>query len=498
MKYTTFQKKVMNYLGLAKVSYDNIWTRAHQLGYVTPDSPFDKIHIAKDFPDRDVKYIALLHECGHVYFNHTSVDSKEEIKRIKEIFTECGKDFSMIMMYGGPMNLLNIAMDLVVNSKLLTLANVKHINQFVTICTPESYNLPVYDDFRDYYKPLIERLPDGKMQISQMSISISQQGQSGNKSNNKSSGSGNGKNSDNNSGDNGNSLPKLTEGLEDIMKGVSGFDKDLDEDIKKALREEGYRSGDSKDSKSNGNEEESTVENEVDQADIEADTSINERTNSSKNIGSGHSIRGNITIKENSSAEIKNFLSKILKPSMVYLPDSMKHYNRGTRPNSSGILYNSIRRRNKMDKKTLGVLIDCSGSMNSESIITALSSLKSSLDVVSKDSLVAVWDTSLCAEFPITKIPSSVPCGGGTDMASGLKYLVNKKNCTEVVVYSDMWTDIKPMTKLIKEKNINVYTIEAIDNENNRVSNSRDSESKNWEEYYKANRDYIVVKNINK
>jgi len=288
MRYTPYQKKVMNYLGLAKVAYRNMWNKDHQLGYVSPDKPFDKINIAKDFPDRDVKEIALLHECGHIYFNHTSVDTKKEIKSIRAIFKELNRDFLLIMQYGGPMSFLNIAMDFEVNSKLLTIANVKHINSFVKICTPEAYDIPVLDSFRDYYRPLIEKLPEGKVESLMVGSGnlikgeSSESNQSGDNKNgkgkgnkgNKSSQMGAGVGSDsgdptegqsNQSGDKG--LPQLSKGLEDIMNGVSAFDDDFDDETQKALREEGYKSGDEQED--GDSKEESTVDKEVDKADEE-------------------------------------------------------------------------------------------------------------------------------------------------------------------------------------------------------------------------------------
>jgi len=203
-------------------------------------------------------------------------------------------------------------------------------------------------------------------------------------------------------------------------------------------------------------------------------------------------------VVENSSKEIKSFLSQILDGSMVYQPDSMRHYIRGTRKNPGNFLYTSIRRRALQDKKRLGILVDVSGSMYVDSVMTAIRSMKESLNVVSSDSVVVTWDTSKCEEFPITKIPESVSLGGGTDMAKGLRYLVDNKKCDEVVVYSDMGTELPSMTSLIKSKGTKVYTIKVCDSsemKDGRFTTLSWGDPKEWADYIKVNQRVLYVSN---
>jgi len=464
MNYTSLQKKVLNYLGLAKVSYSKtMWTKYHQLGYVTPDKPTDKIHIAKDFPDLDVQKLALLHECGHVYFGHTGVDTKKEILFVKDLFKTLNKPYSLIRTYGGPMTFLNVCMDLEVNSKLFTLSNVKKMNEYVKICMPDVYEVPVLDDFRDYYKPLIEKLSNNDEEMEQLKQMIKDSLDSL-----KSDGS--------------------APSMEDISNGVQVFDEDFDEELSDELSREKYQSGDKKkvSEKSSDSDEESTVEDVSDQIDKEVEKKEQKECSTP---GSNHSLYGKHELKENSSKTIKAFLNSIIKTSMNYQPDSLRHYNRGTRVNSKGILYTSLRRKAQTDKPRLGVLIDVSGSMATDSIITACKTLQESVNLIDNNSLVVTWDTRKCEEFLITKVPDSVYSGGGTDMFAGLKYLTEEKHCDKVVIYSDFETEIEPMTELIKKKHLDVYSICTMD-EGNWLMN--DSE---FNEYLKLNKRHIFVTN---
>ena len=145
--------------------------------------------------------------------------------------------------------------------------------------------------------------------------------------------------------------------------------------------------------------------------------------------------------KKSPSKKLEEFFMQILGHEKVLTPDAMKHYNRGTRKNDHGLIYSSINRKVKLRPKKLGILIDVSGSMDSRSLLVALDSLEPLLHMLHKESKVVLWDTYKCGEYEITKLPKRVSEGGGTDMASGLRYLT-KQGFDTVVIYSDFETNL--------------------------------------------------------
>lgn len=513
MFYTDFQREAMRYVGLAKVHYKEMWNKSKMLGYVTPGSPNDNIYIAKDFPNEKVRKIALLHECGHIKYNHTSVNMRKEIKYIKSLFKKLGKPLTRIRAYGDITSFINICMDLEVNSKLLTLSNVKYMteNNF-PICTAESFGVDVMDEFREYYIPLIEKLPDEDKEFEDFceqmqkmvdelikDISSKQKGKGqGSQSKGKGSSKGNSK------GNNSSGKGEDGEGNEEDKNKSSGSGNGNEEDDNDS---EGSGDGDEEDD--DEGEDESSGFGDEDEEDGEDDGNVNEAVREDENsdsvegfdgthgpAGKGHIKKSNLDVQDNCSSVVKAFFRKIVGSQMVYLPDSLKHYNRGTRRNSEGFLYSSIRRRNKTDKKRVVIILDSSGSMDSTSVLSALGSIKQSLSVLANDSCVLVWDTNLCEEFPITKVPSQVSAGGGTDMAAALRYAIEEKKADAVCMYSDFETSISPMIDLLKKNHIDMYSI-AVSNSyscnKNTYSPGWGSSKDEWDKYISLNKDWILV-----
>jgi len=451
MTFTSFQQKVLNWAAMAKVSYHrDMWTIRHEIAYVSPDKPLDKIHIAKDLPSEEIKSIALLHEVGHIYFNHTSLDLKEEVVFIKDIFKELNKPFSLIRIYGGPMTFINICQDLEVNSKLLTISNVNAMNKFVKICTTKNYDVKVLDNFRDYYRPLIEKLSDNDKEMEQLKDSIK---------------------------DILDSLNSTYGSMSDLSNCNDVDTSELDKEITNEIKKENYKSK----CDNSKNEEESTVEKILDSI---------KSGSSSSNPGSYHNLSEEVEVKGKSSKEIIKFLSKIINTSMNYQPDSLKHYNRCSRSNPTGILYTSLRRRAQMDKKTLDIIIDVSGSMNTSDIILACKSLKDSFNVLSPDSMVITHDTQVCEEFKITNIPDTVRSGGGTNLFNAVKYVYEKKHCDNIVIYSDFEDDLSQLSEFVNKKKINLYSIFV--SNNGRCPSYVDSIT-SWNNFVKANKKMLNI-----
>lgn len=426
MKYTPLQRKVLREKSMSKVIYRAMFKSEGQLGYSSKGkrNHYD-INIASDAPDKEVKAIVLMHELGHLYYNHVdAVDLKKEFKDIKEIFKKNDIPFSRILVYGGPMSFVNICMDFQINTTILTIANNRYMDKAgVGICSPEKFKVELLGDFREYYEPMILRLKDMK---SEDDLSEEEK-------------------------------KALRDLMKDLPSKPSAFDGDFDEELQDALMDEDYQEGNSK-ATSDNKSGESTVGKEGDKNDSENHSTSSDLSEGGEGQGQSHSVRGNVEIVNNTSDEIRKFLKSIVNSSMEFNRDSLRHHNHGTRRNNYGILYSSRKRKMDVNTKKLGILIDVSGSMDATNVLKALSTLKNDMNCVSSDSKVVTWDTSFCEEFDIRKIPDSVRLGGGTDMARGAQYLAENKFDT-IVVFSDMGTDIPSLTKVIKDYHLDCYSI---------------------------------------
>ena len=513
--YTREQKRVMRYQGLSKVHYHkNMYSRNHELGYAKPGSPYSEIHIAADVAE-DVKRVTLLHEVGHIYFNHVSVNIKEELKEIRALFEKNGMNFKNgIRRFGGPMTFLNYCMDLEVNSKLLTLANVKTMydNNF-KILTQKSLDVPTLDTFRDYYEPLILKLKDQEEKEEQNkknSRSGSQNsGSQGNPSDDDEDGegsssdyddsedgnegnqsSGKGKKSKESKGSSKESTDfsdLLDRAMRDLSSEVDPMDSDLDDEMSEALRDEGYERKDDETP-----ETEKSVNDSVES--VEDDENVDAPT-TSRNYGNSEDNR-EIEVVENTDKEIAKFLNGILNTSFDATLNYIKNYNRGIRRNKDGILYSSMDNRIKSKKTKLGVLIDVSGSMETDSIIKACSSLKAVSKALDPQSIGVTWAVFKGQEFSLFDVPESVSVGGGTNMARGLEYLVNEKKCDTVVIYSDFCTDdFDKMITLIKKKGTKVYSIDVATDKiyNGQCVLPYGVTDEMWKAYVKLNKGFLRV-----
>lgn len=437
MELTNTQKEAMRELGLCKVIRRNMWKSERQLGYTSPGRRFYDINIANDTGNVEVEDITLLHEIGHCYFGHNDIDIAGELQLIKSMCEGEKLSFSAIMAYGGPMRFLNIAMDLEVNSKLLTRGNAKTMRDFgFEILTPQNQGLEVGDSYRSYYLPLIRLIKLDKSKISSMK---------------------------NATGDDLSNEAPLT------------GDKEIDD----ALMKEGYIDGTARSTNSSNKVEETTVSKE--KQDIEQGTSRNS-TGGKPGASNATTDRIDIPVRQNTSKELEAFLKSIVHSSIEYSRDSMRLWNRGTRERSSGIIYNSYKQIPQKKRQKLGILVDISGSMNIESIKSAAQTLKNCANLLARDSSFVTWNTEKSEEFPLTDIPESIKTGGGTDMVKGINYLKDK-GFTDIVVYSDFETN---NLDTVDPKGYNLYSIVV-------GSGGMDYSEKSLKQYLSRNKKVIQV-----
>ena len=452
MQLTKTQKKAMKELALCKVIRRKMWRTEKQLGYTntSANKRYYDINIANDTGSREVEDIVLLHEIGHCYFGHNDLDIKEELLLVKSMCDGEGIPFSSTLMYGGPMRFLNIAMDLEINSKLLTVGNIKAIKKFgFELCTPEGFGIEVGESYRSYYLPLLKKV---KM------MAVSPLGSGDKKDKNKNDGSddeeenkgkGKGKGKE---GDTGTKIPGTRNDTGDDLSSDSPLTGI--EEIDDALLKEGYIGGDIKSKDKSNKSDVSTVkekEEEIERAEGGSGT-----VHGGKGIGNSGSTSSTITIEaENTPKEIEKFLRSIIGNSYDFLMDPMRLWNRGSRDRSSGVIYNSLKQAPQKKRKKLGILVDISGSMNISTIQNAAQSLKDCAPVLDKGSKFVTWNTNLGQEFPITNIPDQIRVGGGTDMVAGIEYLV-KQGFTDIVVYSDFETS---NLETVNPKGYRLYSI---------------------------------------
>ena len=462
MKLTSTQKKAMKELALCKVVRRKMWRTEKQLGYTntSANKRYYDINIANDTGSREVEDIVLLHEIGHCYFGHNDLDIREELLLVKSMCDGAGLPFSATLLYGGPMRFLNIAMDLEINSKLLTVGNIKAMKKFgFELCTPEGFQIDTGESYRSYYMPLLEKArafmnksPSGSGDGEEEEEGDG--GGDGDKEKDKGkSGSGKNKGKGNGKGnDTGDKIPGTRNDTGDDLSSDSPLTGI--EEIDDALLKEGYIGGDVKAKDKSNKSDTSTVKEK--EKEIEEAEEGNSDSSGKKNIGNSSAFTSTVVIEaENTPKEIEKFLRSIIGNSYDFSMDPMRLWNRGSRDRSSGVIYNSLKQAPQRKRKKLGILVDISGSMDITNIKNAAQSLKDCSKILDKGSMFVTWNTDLGQQFPIMNIPDQIKVGGGTDMVAGINYLV-KQGFTDIVVYSDFETY---GLETVNPKNYRLYSI---------------------------------------
>ena len=489
MKLTRTQKKAMKELALCKVVRRKMWRTEKQLGYTNTSANrrYYDINIANDTGSREVEDIVLLHEIGHCYFGHNDLDIREELLLVKSMCDGAGLPFSATLLYGGPMRFLNIAMDLEINSKLLTVGNIKAMKKFgFELCTPEGFQIETGESYRSYYMPLLEKAR-AFMNNSPSGAGDGEEEEEGNdggdsdKERDKGkSGSGKNKGKGNGKGNGaGDKIPGIKNDTGDDLSSDSPLTGI--EEIDDALLKEGYIGGDVKAKDKSNKSDTSTVKEK--EKEIEEAEEGEANSSGKKDIGNSSAFTSSIVIEaENTPKEIEKFLRSIIGNAYDFLMDPMRLWNRGSRDRSSGVIYNSLKQAPQRKRKKLGILVDISGSMDITNIKNAAQSLKDCSKILDKGSMFVTWNTDLGQQFPILNIPDQIKVGGGTDMVAGINYLV-KQGFTDIVVYSDFETY---GLETVDPKGYRLYSIVA--------NNSSVTGDKTFKAYIEKNKKALFLK----
>ena len=427
MKWTPKQREILSIKDLCDVVYSNMWQSKGSLGYSFKGFRHYGVRVAKDLPS-EARAAVLIHEVAHAYLGHLDrVDQKKEIQDIKKIFDELDIPFARILLYGGPMSFLNICMDLEINTSILTLKNVQDLCKIAQICTPDLYGIPVLDSFRDYYRPMIERLKNiSSDPPNKKGIPVP--------------------------GSKGSEPFKLPNSEKDLADKLSPlFDDELDSEIRDALSEEDYVSGNEKEQNQDLDREEE-IYTPAEAADMEEDGG------DIKGYGKSHGIAGFHVEEDSPEKIIQKFLSTIVKHDLQYSQDAIRHYNRNTRNNSEGFLYTSRKRKNATAPQRLAILVDVSGSMDTSQVLKAIGTFKNSSSLIAGGSKLITWDTKKVDEYLISEIPKTVDLGDGTDIGRGLRYVANQ-GFEDIVIYSDFETPLETLISAAKSCKANIYSI---------------------------------------
>ena len=467
IQFTPIQKYVMRQEGLCNVNRRSMFNDIHAAGYCSKGGLKYEVNIATDIPDAEnTMDIVLLHELGHIFYGHVDhVDVKEEFKAVEQICKNLGRDYKAIMqIFEGPMNFLNICMDMQINSTILNQGNLKIMKdaglglwtvEAAEISSEDIINSNEPGAFRNYYEPLIKTVPpedemdaQQKQQMIQDMIQKLRENVGNTRGNGGASGAGVGK------------------PMQDLPStGNAALDSDISEELSEALQGEDYVGGEVKkqrNDKVDGGRR-VTVEDmlNANEAKNNPTADTEDAVTVGPQYGRGRGDAEIIVEDGDPNAATSKFLASLIETNREYQNDILKHYNRGTRLNPDGIMYSSKRVKRHTDKKKLGIVIDVSGSMNHEAIIEAIHSIDAA--ALDSRSVVATWDDGDTPheEFLISKMPETIEGGGGTDMSKGLKYLADK-GMKDIIIYSDFGTNMDSLVeeaeKAIK-KGVKIYSI---------------------------------------
>lgn len=349
-----------------------------QIGYTKKGNEYYEIHLNSDSEILEsIEGIIIIHEVGHVHLGHDDLSSAE----IKSIYDEFRRKYKVIPVINGNSQyhyIVNVAMDMEINAKYFTQSNFTEMG---------SAGWP----------PIDYRKFEFKYQESWIGY------------------------------------------LEEIFKKAESDGSDGMEDcdipgMGSTLDISGSPSPDPKSSElvAEGSEGLKQAVGEASSLNGEGSSAI------SKTIGAGTSNSELEVTSASNSERIAQFLREILRFERVTKVDSMRNYNRGTR-GRNGIIYTSRSKKIRKDFDSLLIVIDVSGSMETEDILKALQAIKDVSLELNVNTKVVTWDTDLRQEFPIDKVPNRVRNGGGTDVYKSFDY-ARENGFSRVVLYSDFYT----------------------------------------------------------
>lgn len=160
---TPVQQRVIKDREQTKIYYFNEDVAEGKLGFCRVGLQYREIYLNKELKnDINLLMPIMIHELGHIDQNHLSDNRLAEYENIKQVIDKVSKNSNIKIGTGqGTLAMiLNIAMDILVNSIYLTFGNVRYLKKNnLNLCTLGEYNLKVSDfsvNYRDYYENIVE------------------------------------------------------------------------------------------------------------------------------------------------------------------------------------------------------------------------------------------------------------------------------------------------------------------------------------------------------
>lgn len=424
-----------------------------------------KLFISNKFSD--LSDFLYMHECGHIIFNHcdngekkalgVSARIRSQFEKYKEWFDNEESFFDYFKGY-----IFNVVDDFEVNSKLFTK------EEFDAACAsmesvgwgrgmwPEDYGFPVGKTWREYLTYVLNNmeqfLKDSKNQMDAQQQKNGQgQGKQGKgngnqSSNGKSQGQQSQKKQSQGSGDGGSQQSKA----EMAAGGTNHFSKEQMDQMRKQVAD-----------RDRSNLEKTAAEIEKNVQDQLAGDS--ENSSSSKNRGDSHECEEGIAAKTRGWDALKKALMKEVfnRVNVQTRRDQMYNANRRKLGSSNVIIPRNLT-RTEFRADDFYVLLDVSGSVEHEIIMNTTKMFNDFANEFGKNSRLIMWDTSLCFDEKFKNIKDTCMFGGGTDMASGIRYIASQYGVRnqKLFILSDFCDNLDAWESAIKEFHLtNVYGI---------------------------------------
>lgn len=418
-----------------------------------------------------------LHEFGHVLFNHLSLQDKQREIQTNKVLTYWPKISKYIDLsdaiekangnagkvqreyaYKMAEAMLNIVMDMEVNSKLFTeeewenmkyLTNIAFLNVSVSEKTNISYEeLEVLDKHLDEHKKDLKENPIAKpiwpadykfplkltygeyldlmlkdenlentmQQIQQMMQQMKGQGQ----------GQGQGDGDGNGQGQSGNGNGKMSaEDIDNLRNQFSDTNEEKSQDeIKEADAQDKAEAGDSGDDDSSENGSGGNGSGE------DGDEDGGFVSGGGQRGGDGWSPTGASQddptryIEGSKNPEVRDFITKKVFSQQILNTKSntMYNYNRHKHGN---MIITKYTKEDIWKPGNIYMVVDCSGSIDSKAISDFISTTKDISKKCGPKSRIIWWDTRLEGDYRLTENEGPHGCGG-TDIAGGIAYVRDK------------------------------------------------------------------------
>lgn len=368
--------------------------------------------------------VIRIHEYGHAYYHHLELNLQKEYDYVCKLVWKLRKK---VMSAEDIHYIINVAMDIQINSSLLTFKDIRTIRNYGAI-TASMYDVEGGLNFREYYEVIISQLKFKSDESEDKSESKIDR-----------------------------------KGSNIILTGSESID-DTNTDLIIDINSEGDGVGDDQ------------YKDEVDS--IKA-IQLNPPKGGGKDVGGDespifmpsqgagqgfddamHELKLH-KVEDTDEDRIRKLIESIPgdRANYSFKLDSLRTFNRKTR-STQNLMYSSVKRgRRPRQLPKLGVVVDVSGSMSEHIVRKVFSTLKSLQHLFDKESVVVTWNTSRRGEWKISDLPNKIYSSGGTDLNASIKYCKDHLKCNKYLVISDMDFSLYQFTRSMESTPMQFYAI---------------------------------------